>query len=452
MRFALVVTTALLNHLSANAQDSWVEAGLPGNPLNFQQVYADSASGIYYAGVVGDPEANTLMRYANGNWAALGPLDGMIRSVVVYHDTLFVGGSFDYQQAPPVSAKCVKWWSGSAWETFGEFPQYSEVRMLKVIDDALYATGAFVCGDSAYCHGVMRWNGETWSPYASFTNTLSNASILVTDIVAYDGTLVAIGNIEFDEGRGIAYLEGDQWQLLGPGILGGMAGAHVLATYQGDLYVGGQIPLSAGNPGQEIMRWSGSSFEGMGLGLQVALGNYTSFCDVQALVVHDGILFVGGGCNFAGGLESRGVAAWDGFGWCSVPGDITSAGGSIFGMDFYQDTLFAATGWIVEGDSVDQAAKFIGESYTGMCEDVWVAETAESTGFTCTVLPAHIEIDGLAAGSHAITLRDSAGRTIAVAQVTSSDARVAHMPLPFIAEGMYLLSAVGHSVRLFIGR
>jgi hypothetical protein len=348
------------------AQPNWTAAGLPGHPYPFQQVWANGDSAIYYAGAVDSFEENSLLQYANGAWEMLGPLDGLIYSVVVYRDTLLVGGDFDYQDQIPAPATCVKWWNGSAWLPFGAFPQYSNVRRLRVINDTLFAVGGFYCSDTTACNGVMQWHG-TWTSVGHFPDVNAGSGIQITDIASYGGSLVVIGNADFDSGRSIAYLAGDEWQVLGPGILGGFAGPHALAVYQGDLYVGGQIPLSAGNPGQEIMRWNGSTFEGLGLGLQIAEGNFSSFCDVRAMVEHDGLLFIGGGCNYAGGLESRGVAVWDGTGWCSVPGDITSNNSAIYGMDFYRDTLFAACGWIVKGDSVNMAAKYVGPSYTGAC-------------------------------------------------------------------------------------
>jgi hypothetical protein len=235
---------------------------------------------------------------------------------------------------------------------------------LRVLDDTLYAVGSFRTVDGQYCNGIARHVGTLWEPVQPFPDTMYT---IILDITKYHDHLVAIGGGYIDGHRGVYQLNGGEWSILGPGILGGSSSAHSIVVYQDQLYVGGQISLASGNPGQEIMRWNGSTFEGLGLGLQIAEGNFSSFCDVRAMVEHDGLLFIGGGCNYAGGLESRGVAVWDGTGWCSVPGDITSNNSAVYGMDFYRDTLFAACGWIVEGDSVNMAAKYVGPSYIGAC-------------------------------------------------------------------------------------
>ncbi len=396
-------------------QQSWTAAGLLGHPTVFNQVWADGDDAIYYAGAVWENGGNALMRYADGGWSRLGQINGYINSVLIYHDTLLVGGSFDWQDLVPAPATCVKWWDGSAWQVFGEFPQNSIVRKLRVIDDTLYAAGVFYCPDTTACNGLMRWGQEVWASVGQFPAILPGGIIQLTDLVEHNGTLVGIGNVDFDNGRSIAYLDGDQWKLLEPGILGGFAGPHTLAVYQGDLYVGGQIPLSAGNPGQEIMRWNGTAFEGLGLGLQIAQGNFSSFCDVRAMVVHDGLLFIGGGCNYAGGLESRGVAVWDGTGWCSVPGDVTSQGGAIYGMDFYRDTLFAATGWIVEGDSVNLAAKYVGASYIGTCTGpLSLLEVGTGDDFSISPNPSSgsLTINFATSSTRQISVVDAIGRVV----------------------------------------
>ena len=439
-RSLLMGCFALLLAVSTAAQN-WAAAGLPGHPYPFRQVYADGDNAIYYAGAVDSFEQNKLLRYTGGTWEALGPIDGYIESVIVYHDTLLVGGIFDYQDLELLPAHCVKWWDGNAWQNFGLFPQWSIARKLKVLNGYLYAVGGFAeYGQLETQQGVMRWNGINWEAVGDFQGTITGSLL---DIVGYDDTLVVIGNTEFDQGRSIAYLDGNEWRLLGNGILGGLAGPHTLAVYQGDLYVGGQIPITAGNPGQEIMRWNGNSFEGLGLGLQIALNNFTSFCDVRAMVEHDGLLYVGGGCNYAGGVESRGVAIWDGTGWCSVPGDVTSDNSSVYGMDFYRDTLFAATGWIVEGDSVNCAVKFVGSTYIGTCTGPLSVISHEQEEDPIRIIPQGVglwQVTGLDNGGHIFQLIDSAGRILIQGTVNSTQGLIEAEGL---AAGAYVLRLDG---------
>lgn len=321
---------------------------------------------------------------------------------------------------------------------------------LRVIDDTLYAVGSFSLVDSVPCGGVAKRVGGTWLPVGTFPDPIHS----VMDIVKYRDTLVVIGNADFDAGRGIAYLDGGEWKLLGPGILGGMSGAHSLAVYQNDLYVGGQISLAAGNPGQEIMRWTGSAFEGLGEGLQFTENNYTSFCDVRSMVEKDGLLFVGGGCNFIGGMESRGVAVWDGSRWCSVPGDPITGGG-VFGMDFYRDTLFIATGNYADDNWVNLAAKFVGASYIDSCAaPVGVEEfpVVSDPGALSWIdrQDGSAMVQGLPRGSTPYAILNMQGAMIARGRLQSDGVSPTYVELPSMSPGVYLFRAAGRTIRFMV--
>ena len=191
------------------------------------------------------------------------------------------------------------------------------------------------------------------------------------DITKHEGRLVVCGSFFINGATSIAYLEGGQWNILGSGILGGLSSIHAMAVYQGDLYVGGQISMSGGNAGRDIMRWDGNQFQPVGGGLQRNLGDNSGFSDVRGMEEHNGVLYVGGGFRYAGGVPAYGVAGWDGTQWCGVPGNLSDGPGHLGvgqgGMAFYQDTLFVACGYLADGDSVHLAAKFVGTSYSDTC-------------------------------------------------------------------------------------
>lgn len=434
------------------AQNYWSSAELPGTAQTFRQVWADGDSAIYYAGIaINGFGQNALMRYADGQWEALDSLNGPINSVVKHRDTLFVGGAFDY--APGTTSHAVEFYDGVSWKPYGEFENAGVVRMLKVLEDTLYAVGSFTSIDGVVCEGVAKRVGGAWMPVGSFPN---DDQVLV-DIVNYRDTLVVIGYVTFNSGRGIAYLDQDgYWKLLGPGILGSLSGAHTLAVYQNKLYVGGQISLVAGNPGQEIMRWNGSGFEGLGQGLQFSENNTTSFCDVRAMVEHDDLLFVGGGCNYAGGLPSHGVAVWDGVRWCSVPGHPNQSEG-VLGMDFYRDTLFITSGHLVDGDTVNLAAKFVGGSYIDSCgAPVHIGEyIVLDKGKELSWSDQHdgtALVQGLPRGILPYTIFDAMGGFIEQGMLSSDAVSPVRVRIPPSATGLYLFQVGTQVVHFLITR
>ncbi len=214
--------------------------------------------------------------------------------------------------------------------------------------------------------------------------------------------------------HGIVALNGNEWQILGPGIVGGMDSAGPMAVYQGDLYVGGQFSTASGNAGQSIMRWDGTQFHPVGDGLRYAPGATSPTCSVTSMLVHDGHLFVaGGGWRYAGGIEANALATWNGNEWCSVPGNVYPG---IYSMAFYQDTLFVASENVIEGDTVNYAAKFVGPTYYGACSGpVGVGEPdASITTFTIHPNPALSYISTNYSGHVAskLAVSDVLGRTV----------------------------------------
>ena len=349
----------------------WIGANLPGVTGNWTQVYSvPDRSKIYYAGFNDMyPDSNAqqpaVLRYSGSTWDTL-MVYAEVYTVVEYHDSLFAGGTFAPNPADSGFTSNVQYYAQGNWHALGVFDNWG-VRRLRVLDDTLYAVGSFRDVDGQEVTGMVWLDGSQWKPLTLLPDTDCN----VLDIIKHDGRLVICGNFQINGATGIAYLEGGQWNILGPGILGGFSSIHVMAVYQGDLYIGGQIDMGAGNAGRDIMRWDGTQFQPVGGGLQRNLGDNSGFSDVRGMEEHNGVLYVGGGFRYAGGVPAYGVAGWDGTQWCGVPGNLSDGPGHLGvgqgGMAFYQDTLFVACGYLADGDSVYLAAKFVGTSYADSC-------------------------------------------------------------------------------------
>src|ERR1043166_4598902 len=62
--------------------------------------------------------------------------------------------------------------------------------------------------------------------------------------------------------------------------------------------------------------------------------------DVQASVVYNGALYVGGSFTTAGGSSANRVAKWDGTAWTALGSGIGS--GTVFALAVYNNDLYAA--------------------------------------------------------------------------------------------------------------
>ena len=419
---------------------SWVTAGVPGNVLNIRQIYANATRDTIYVGgaVEMDPtmnfaQTNPVLRYTDGQWDTLGVLRGLIHSVVLYHDTLIAGGEF--LAASGVPCEGIAYHDGSQWHPYGDLER--GVRRLRVLDEELYAVGGFDHADGQPAPGVAKRVGNSWQPVGWFNNGGS-----IIDITKYNGNLIVIGNVDMENGRGIAEWNGSNWQLLGPGILGGFSGGQCLAVYQDQLYVGGQISITAGNAGQNIMRWDGEQFHPLGQGIQWWAGNTSSIATVLNMVEHNGKLFVGGGFRAAGGIEAMGLATWDGVEWCGVDGDFRASGG-IFAMDFYGDTLFASCGAVLDGDSVNRAVKFVGGTYEQVCSGpVGVEVLDPGAGAVLLPNPAAelVSINCSLAGPTQLNVHNALGDLIHREQLSGSGKKSYELDIREWSTGVYIVT------------
>lgn len=185
-----------------------------------------------------------VARVRGGGWQVLHSLydwSGVIRSLCVYGDHLYIGGCpwngcasvtrFDGVQALSLA--------GANWE---------ELRLMRVYDDRLYVAGA---------GGETRsWDGYVWRDVLGRDEAVSLAAM-----EAYNGRLVFGGRFEQLAGtvaRNIVAWDGDAWAPLGSGV--GRAGLDegvgtMVATPWG-LSVGGDFWHAGGRDFRGLARWN----------------------------------------------------------------------------------------------------------------------------------------------------------------------------------------------------
>ena len=161
------------------------------------------------------------------------------------------------------------------------------------------------------------------------------------------------------------------------------------------------------------------------------------------MTVHNDLLWVGSGCNYAGGVPARGLATWDGTQWCGVPGDLGGETG-VRDFAFYQDTLFLA--FISGFGPMSGAAKFIGDSYVGEC-GLWVGleeEVVHMPSFTLHPNPTHgllqVELHGLRPRD--LFVSDALGRAVLHQRVPHSNTGPQPLDLAPLSPGAYLVTVV----------
>ncbi len=330
---AAVAGMALALALPAFSQ--WENAGLPGGNHNVKMMYTDSLHDWLLVALQGQPivfqdsSFPPLYRYNSLDWDTLGLFGNLVTTAVIYHDTLIVGGGFEYvRNSSAVSIAC---YANGAWHPYGTFSNgvsIGVIQRLRVIDDTLYALGIFETADGQYCQSLARRVGGHWEPVPGWSELTLNADPRLSEIIRYQGKLIVSGNFSSQDLtlRDMLQYDGNAWVPVCNGcLMGGMDGVGSMVEYQGYLYVGGIFFYATGNAGQGIMRWNGqqwSSLGPVGDGLQVINYSDQYSPDIHQLQVRDGLLYIGGYYDFVDHQPvPAGICTWDGWAYCLLEGE-----------------------------------------------------------------------------------------------------------------------------------
>ena len=158
-------------------------------------------------------------------------------------------------------------------------------------------------------------------------------------VVFFGCCLVVVGLFVFVGGAGgvrsvsdsnIAIWDGATWSPVGSGIGSGVNDrVWTLSVFDDGsgpgLYAGGEFADAGGQPTANIARWNGSSWSGVGDGVDGA---------VHTMAVLDSSLYVGGWFTTAGGISSPFLAKWAGCPACYANCDHSTASPTLNITDF----------------------------------------------------------------------------------------------------------------------
>jgi len=450
LRLFLMVS-AVIAFLPDIAQ--WAPAGVPFRIFEMGNIHKDTiADALYFCGESSlnndfDASDGAVPVYTNGQWDTLGVFGGRVQTMVRWHDTLIIGGPFSGVDGIP-NPRRAAYWNGTEWSPFGQFD--NSIYRYKVVNDVLYALGAFDVVDGQSCQGIAKRQNGIWNPVGSFDVTNPP---YIQDLVSWNGTLYVTGGIRYGapNPKDVAYLsENVEWLALGQGIQGGFVYGRCLAVYNDELYVSGSIPIAAGNAGHGIVRWDGAQYHPVGTGFQDENNTYTHLIGASELEVYDGKLWACGTFSYAGNVPAR-IATWDGARWCGLPAGPEQ---EINTMEFFHDTLFASCQGNFNGVPVNCALKFTGDVYADTCSVALGVE--QNSALPRSTLRAYrrsdgmVEVSGLPAGTHTVEVLDSAGRLVFTTMVNSTGSAPVSWVMPPLGGGVHLIR-VGRLAVRFIG-
>jgi hypothetical protein len=182
-------------------------------------------------------------------------------------------------------------------------------------DQLVYCSGAdTMCGTRI--NRIGGWDSVSWHPLGSGAGIQGLHGPLYA-YTMHNGDMYAGGSCYIIDNKRINKIgrwDGVQWDSLGKGLDGISNGEQVnaLASYKGELYIGGRIGRVDGITGiQEIARWNGSTWKNMP-------GVSGEITRITCMAVYKGELYVGGRFNTAGSTEAYNIARWNGSQWNAV--------------------------------------------------------------------------------------------------------------------------------------
>lgn len=275
--------------------------------------------------IAGGHQAWALARFDGDDWRFFGAFDGLMKGMVEHNGELWVAGQFYTVNGVPADG--VARFDGTQWHAIGSGPGPARASCIAVYQNMIHigSTGS-----------PKRWNGTAWQTFTPAITGQINA------MHVHQGVLYLGGATPFHAGAPNLFA----WNGSTLAVPGGGCNNAVesLASFGGELLVGGRFTTAGGVPARSIARWNGTTWSTFGIGIQGST--------VRAMTSFGGALVIGGDFNAMQGAPADYVARWNGSGW--VPLAAAQPNGAIFALlaDDARGELHAG-GWYSRIGSMD---------------------------------------------------------------------------------------------------
>ncbi len=254
----------------------------------------------------GDTMQEAIAVNGFGNWQSQqqGVINGEVNAIAAFSGgNVAYGGTFN--QAGILSVNNIALWNDdTGWSTIGGGTN-GAINALEIDSDGnLYAGGAFTEIDGVSANNIAVWNGSNWAALDSGVNgPVLSLEIDSNNNLYVGGVFETIGGTD---ARNIGLWNGNQWSTL-TDATNAIHGTNneIRSLYidiNGMLYVGGNFDEAGGNNANRIATWNGSNWGTLGIGT-------SGF--VQAIVSTTTDVFVGGNFAIAGGQTVNRISKWN---------------------------------------------------------------------------------------------------------------------------------------------
>lgn len=198
------------------------------------------------------------------------------------------------------------------------------LSLAPMADGRLLVGGTFDRLGSVMTRGAAIWDGLAWLPLEGTLTAELMTARSITSLVEGGTNIYAAGQFMVGDRKpriGVAIWNDPGWKFLGaagkdfsPHSTGYLRaadeGSLTLAHYGDHLYVAGSFSTFGSVAAAGIASWNGSQWSPLGDGLRFDRLTRSDPIRVNALLIHDGYLWVGGAFSHAGGFPSGHISRW----------------------------------------------------------------------------------------------------------------------------------------------
>lgn len=382
-------------------QNTWASGVTRGATENYYYLRVDalaSSDNYLYAGGyftrAGGVLVNGIAAFdkARKRWVAMGKgLDGGARRIVVRGTKVYVVGQF--QRAGDIYAQNIACWDEEtkSWSAMGT-GSMRRLRALDADESGVYASVFFDVEGSSYRNAIGRWDGQQWHRLEGTYYGWANMLRKIGDELYLGGYIY---EIDGELMNNIAVRRSDGWYPMGDGFDGIPYDLELDQT--GSPMVVGTFTESGGVETIGVARFDGTTWGAVGEGIN----DYAY--DVEEAY---GKLYVGGWMSRADGKTVRRLVTWDGTEWSDAAGGVDHV---IYAMARDQQSLYVG-GYLGDAGYDDVESWRLGKLNFGNASVG--PETAAQT--VCYPNPASDYVYvAVEEGSAHVTVFDLLGRTIA---------------------------------------
>lgn len=313
--------------------NAWNALG-SGLGTNFDAVLALVASnGIVYAGGTftnaGSEPVSSVARWDGANWMALGAgLSSTVFSLALNGTNLYAGGLFGNSG--------VARWNGIGWSNLGSGFN-GRVQSVAVLNNLVCATGSFTSIGGVSASGFAAWNGSVWAAAGSGLSS-GGVRLYATGTNVYvGGNFLTAGSII---ANGLALWDGTNWSSVGtPGRMNGVSFiVRAIAAKGTNVYAGGSFTIAGQTTANYIARFDGKHWHPLGTGITGSSTPNVSTPTISAIAIDGDNVYVGGSFTSAGGVGVNNIARWDGTNWHGMG----NPGGLVYSITVRTDGVYAA--------------------------------------------------------------------------------------------------------------